>query len=80
MMASGHKLTSENYNTNLLSTLRDLRAKHVALDLTLISKVSVMVRSYLVMDQELSIAAFPHSFKECRTDMKVVRHCAPLQI
>ena len=33
-----------------------------------------------MMDQERGIEEFPHSFKECRTDMKVVRNCAPLQI
>ena len=32
------------------------------------------------MDLERGIAAFPHSFKECRADMKVVQYYAPLKI
>ena len=32
-----------------------------------------------VMHLERGIAAVPHSFKECRTDMKFVRHYAPLE-
>ena len=32
------------------------------------------------MDLEGDIAEFPHSFQECRTDMKVVWHFAPLKI
>ena len=35
---------------------------------------------FTVMDLDRGIAEFPHSFKECRTDMKVVRHYAPLKI
>ena len=31
------------------------------------------------MDLESSIAVFPNRFKECRTDMKVVQHYAPLE-
>ena len=29
------------------------------------------------MDPERGIATFPHTFKECRTDMNVVRYYAP---
>ena len=36
--------------------------------------------TFSVMDLESGIVEFPHSFKECRTDMKVVRHCDPLKI
>ena len=31
---------------------------------------------YPVMDLDRGIVAFPHSFKECHTEMKVVRHHA----
>ena len=34
----------------------------------------------LCYNLERSIAAFPHSFKECHTDMKAVQHYAPLKI
>ena len=30
-----------------------------------------------VMDPESGIAVFSHSFKECRTSLEVMQHCAP---
>ena len=41
---------------------------------------NVRCQQYSVMDLERGIAIFLHSFKEGRTDMKVVRHYAPLKI
>ena len=37
-------------------------------------------KPFTVMDKERGIAVFPHSFKEYRTNIKVVWHYIPLKI